>query len=93
MTSTMTYTRRYSLFAPDFTYRVDDVMSGWIGEVARQGGNPRKWWASNKTWTGGGDLVQTFTTRHEAATALRHISDGTATIDTYGGYFDESVTA
>jgi hypothetical protein len=84
--STFTYNRRYSLFAPPYTYRVIDAMSGWIGEVARNEDNPRKWWASNMTWTGGGDLVQTFRTRREAATALRHIDDGTATPETYGGY-------
>ena len=93
MSTTTTFNRRYSFLAPDFTYAVIDAMSGWIGEVARQTDNRRKWWASNKTWTGGGDLVQTFATRWEAAAALRHIADGTATPETYGGYLPEDGAA
>lgn len=85
---TLEFNRRWSLFAPAFTYGVMDLVTNTnIGEVARNENDRRKWWASNKTWAGGGDLVQTFTTRHEAATALRHIADGTATPDTYGGYY------
>lgn len=88
--SSIEFTRRFSLFAPSFTYVVRDQTSGsWIGEVARNEDNRRKWWASNKTWTDGGDLVQTFPTRYEAANALWHLAHGTATPETYGGYYQE----
>lgn len=89
---TLEFTRTYSLFQPEFTYNVRDLTAHpdfggtVIGSVARNPDNPRKWWASNKTWSGGGDLVQTFTTRWEAASALRHIANGTATPETYGGF-------
>lgn len=87
MVKTLEYTRRWSFFAPTFTYAVDDLTQNrWIGEVARNADNRRVWWASNRTWNGGGDLAQTFRTRHEAAVALRHIANGTATPETYGGY-------
>lgn len=78
------YSRRWSLFAPAFTYAVRD-QGTWIGEVARNANNPHKWWASNKTWSGGADLKRTFRTRWEAATALRHIADGHDP-ETVGGY-------
>jgi hypothetical protein len=81
----ITFNRVYSFFLPSFTYAVYDQGTK-IGEVARNDDNPRKWWASNKTWTGGGDLVDTFTTRQDAAIALQHIANGTGTPDTYGGY-------
>lgn len=93
MSKTLEFTRTYSLFTPPFTYNVTDLTAHpdfggtRIGSVARNADNPRKWWASNKTWAGGGDLVDTFLTRQEAAIALRHIADGTATPDTYGGYY------
>lgn len=81
----MSFARRYSIFAPDFTYRVTDETSGWwLGDVAHFAGKP--WYASNKTWTGGGDLVNTFPTRHAAADALWHLAHGTANPSTYGGY-------
>lgn len=90
---TLEYNRRWSIFAPSFTYGVTDlVQNRWIGEVARNETNPRKWWASNKTWTGGGDLVQTFRTRHEAAVALRFIADGTDPA-VYGGYVTDTKEA
>ena len=85
MITTLEYTRRYSMFAPDFTYAVTDAFAGWCGEVARVEGS-RRWFASNKTWTGGGDLVDTFASRHEAAVALRFIADGRVPADFYGGY-------
>jgi hypothetical protein len=89
-TLTLEYVRTYSMFEPAFTYNVNDLTANTrIGSVARNEGNRRKWWASNKTWAGGGDLVQTFTTRHEAARALQHIHNGTATAETYGGYLKE----
>jgi hypothetical protein len=62
------FTRRYSIFAPDFTYAVR-VDGSWIGEVARMKGE-RRWWASNKTWTGGHDFDAQFPTRRDAANAL-----------------------
>lgn len=86
---TLEFTRRdWSLFAPDYTYDVRDAapFSLVIGAVARNENNTRKWWASNKTWDGGGDLAQTFATRREAADALVQIANGTATPETYGGY-------
>lgn len=84
--TTLVYTRRpWSFFAPEFTYAVTDPTDNrWIGEVARVAGQ-RKWYASNKTWTSGGDLVRTFRTRYEAATALRFIADGHDP-ETFGGY-------
>jgi hypothetical protein len=72
-----TFTRRYSMFAPPFTYGVDTVThNGRIGEVARNEDNPRKWWASNRTWSDGADLARTFPTRHAAASALDWIAGG-----------------
>jgi hypothetical protein len=74
---TLTYNRTYSFFEPTYTYNVTDATTGQrIGAVARNEDNPRKWWASNKTWTGGGDLARTFRTRHDAAKALQWIADG-----------------
>lgn len=89
---TLTFDRRWSLFVPAFTYVVRD-QGTWIGEVARNAEDRRKWYASNRTWTGGGDLSQTFPTRHEAAIALRHLANGTATPDTYGGYTGEETAS
>lgn len=81
---TMEFTRRWSYFAPEFTYAVTDLVIGtWIGEVARMEGG-RVWHASNRTWSGGGDLEQTFPTRYAAAEALRFIANGQATNETYG---------
>lgn len=86
---TLQYDRTFSFFEPDFTYKVTDlVQNRGLGSVARNKDNPRRWWASNKTWNGGGDLVQTFTTRHEAAVALRFVDRG-ADPAIYGGYADE----
>lgn len=83
---TLEYTRTYSYFEPTYTYNVQDLVTNQrIGSVARNETNPRKWWASNKTWNGGGDLARTFRTRREAATALRFIADGYAP-ETVGGY-------
>lgn len=91
--STLEFTRRYSFFAPSYTYKVTDAMSGWIGEVARNEDDTRTWWASNRTWSGGGDLAMTFRTRRDAALALRYIADGTDPA-VFGGYVtpaDETV--
>lgn len=48
----------------------------------------KRWHADNRSWAkpDRGELKRTFATRHEAAEALWHISAGTATADTYGGY-------
>lgn len=62
------FSRRFSAFAPEFTYAVRDN-NVWIGEVARTA-NSRKWWVSNKTWVGGRDFEQTFSTRRDAVDAL-----------------------
>lgn len=68
------FVRTYSFFEPDFTYNVlvNDPMLGAVsvGAVARNRDDRRKWYASNKTWTGGDDLPGTFPTRRDAAAAL-----------------------
>jgi hypothetical protein len=79
---TLEYARRWSLFAPDFTYEVRE-QGAWIGEVARMEGQ-RVWHASNRSWSGGADLAQTFPTRYAAADALRAIANGQATLEAYG---------
>lgn len=85
-----TFTRRWSFFAPAFTYKVETPISNEvIGEVARNEGEPRKWWASNKSWSGGGDLARTFTTRYEAARALEWIANGGDPAEV-GGYAEET---
>jgi hypothetical protein len=83
---TLQYVRTYSFFEPRYTYNVYDLVTNRkIGAVARNEDDPRRWWASNKTWTGGGDLARTFRTRHEAAVALRFIADGVDPAE-LGGY-------
>jgi hypothetical protein len=73
--SFINFVRTYSFFEPTFTYNVvvNDPLTGvrTIGAVARNEGG-RKWYASNKTWTGGADLPGTFPTRRDAAWALVH---------------------
>lgn len=86
---TLEYRRNYSFFVPPFTYFVQDLLTNQrIGEVARNENDERKWWASNRTWTGGGDLARTFRTRYEAAAALRHIANGGDPAEV-GGYAEE----
>ena len=83
MSKIITFNRRHSFFTPDYTYSVLD-QGKWIGEVARNEGE-NKWYASNKTWTGGGTFKRTFPTRWQAAAALRHMADGYSP-KSYGGY-------
>lgn len=84
---TLDFTRVWSYFAPNYQYSVRDTMQGGlhIGYVARMEGS-RVWYASNKTWTGGGDFRQTFRTRADAARALRFVAEDPSLIEHYGGY-------
>lgn len=86
------FNRTYSLFQPEFTYNVvvnDPALGNMrIGAVARNANNLRKWWASDKTWSGGGDLARTFPTRWQAAEALLHIHNGHPP-ESVGGYYVE----
>lgn len=92
MIRTLDYARTYSFFEPTFTYNVRDLVTGQaIGAVARNVGG-RRWYASNRSWSGGGDLVDTFATRHDAAVALRFIANGTDPA-VYGGYSSPEVSA
>lgn len=88
---TMTYTRQYSAMGPSYEYHASDAMTGGVGYVARNERTGR-WHASNRTWTGGGELRGTFATRREAAEALRWIKEGHSP-DTWGGYADRYVCA
>lgn len=85
MSKLFEFNRTYSFFEPTFTYNVWSYGKN-IGAVARNDNNPRKWYASNKNLEGGGDLVNTFSTRYEAANALWNLSTGNASVSTYGGY-------
>lgn len=91
----MKYQQYYPWFAPvGWTfYHVTGGIGEFIGDVATDGKG--KWFADNKRWNGnpdiagptvGGQLVQKFSRRSDAADALWHIFNGTVTPEQYGGY-------
>lgn len=89
---TLQYDRTYSFFEPTFAYNVTDLVTNQrIGAVARHP-DGRRWYASNVTWAGGGEVVETFPTRYAAATALVHLAAGMDPA-VFGGYHPHPLSA
>lgn len=94
MSALTKYEQYYPWFAPEgwTFYNVTASIGIRVGAVARDAGG--RWWADNARWARGdepgavhgGQLVNSFDRRYQAADALWHIANETATAEQYGGY-------